>query len=46
LRTDQEDESRKARVEQMRLHATAVRQMLRLLRPGRRRRIIWRTALA
>lgn len=35
LRTDQEDESRKARVEQMRLHANAVRQMMRLLRPGR-----------
>ena len=35
LRADEADADRKARVEQMRLHAQAVRQLMRYLRPGR-----------
>lgn len=35
LRATETDSARKARVEQMRLHANAVRQLMRLLRPGR-----------
>lgn len=35
LRAAETDTARKARVEQMRLHAHAVRQLMRLLRPGR-----------
>lgn len=35
LRHDQQDADRQARVEQTRLHADAVRQMMRLLRPDR-----------
>ena len=34
LRTDEADTDRRARVEQMRLHASAVRQLMRYLRPG------------
>lgn len=34
LRADQADADRRARVEQMRLHASAVRQLMRYLRPG------------
>lgn len=35
FRAGQTDADRRARVEQMRLHANAVRQIMRLLRPGR-----------
>jgi F-type H+-transporting ATPase subunit epsilon len=35
MRVSENDEERKARVEQMRLHAYAVRQLMRYLRPGR-----------
>lgn len=35
LRTSEEEAGRRARVEQMRLHARAVRQLIRYLRPGR-----------
>lgn len=35
MRASENDEERKARVEQMRLHAYAVRQLMRYLRPGR-----------
>jgi len=34
LRADQTDADRRARVEQLRLHANAVRHLMRLLRPG------------
>jgi len=34
LRADETDADRRAQVEQMRLHANAVRQLMRLLRPG------------
>ena len=34
FRRDQDDAGRRERVEQMRLHANAVREMIRLLRPG------------
>lgn len=34
LRADEADAARRARVEQMRLHASAVRQLIRYLRPG------------
>lgn len=34
LRADEADTARRARVEQMRLHASAVRQLMRYLRPG------------
>lgn len=34
-RADETDADRRARVEQMRLHASAVRHLMRLLRPGR-----------
>lgn len=34
LRADEADADRRARVEQMRLHAQAVRQLMRYLRPG------------
>jgi len=35
MRRDEADEDRRSRVEHMRLHAQAVRQMMRFLRPGR-----------
>ena len=35
LRAEERDADRRARVEQMRLHASAVRQIIRLLRPDR-----------
>ncbi|SFC67237.1 F0F1 ATP synthase subunit epsilon [Tropicimonas isoalkanivorans] len=34
LRADERDADRRARIEQMRLHASAVRQLMRYLRPG------------